>query len=44
VRELLRRDGTATDDGKWWHRSDGDRYWALITGAPAAQYGPTTRT
>jgi D-alanyl-D-alanine dipeptidase len=25
---------------EWWHWSYGDRYWALITGAPAALYGP----
>jgi len=29
---------------EWWHWSYGDRYWALTTGAPTAQYGPTTRT
>jgi len=25
---------------EWWHWSYGDRYWALMTGAPAAMYGP----
>ncbi|MBG0830647.1 D-alanyl-D-alanine carboxypeptidase family protein [Planomonospora sp. ID67723] len=25
---------------EWWHWSYGDRYWAHITGAPAARYGP----
>jgi D-alanyl-D-alanine dipeptidase len=25
---------------EWWHWSHGDRYWALITGAPYAPYGP----
>jgi D-alanyl-D-alanine dipeptidase len=25
---------------EWWHWSYGDRYWALVTGAPAARYGP----
>lgn len=25
---------------EWWHWSYGDRYWALLTGAPAAIYGP----
>lgn len=25
---------------EWWHWSYGDRYWALVTGAPAAIYGP----
>lgn len=24
---------------EWWHWSFGDRYWAFITGAPAARYG-----
>jgi zinc D-Ala-D-Ala dipeptidase len=24
---------------EWWHWSYGDRYWAVITGAPAAVYG-----
>ncbi|PRY14171.1 M15 family metallopeptidase [Kineococcus rhizosphaerae] len=25
---------------EWWHWSFGDRYWAVVTGAPAALYGP----
>ncbi|WP_432139501.1 M15 family metallopeptidase [Streptomyces sp. bgisy154] len=25
---------------EWWHWSYGDRYWALLTAAPAARYGP----
>jgi D-alanyl-D-alanine dipeptidase len=25
---------------EWWHWSYGDRYWALMTGAPAAPHGP----
>lgn len=28
---------------EWWHWSFGDRYWALVTGAPAAQYGPVAQ-
>jgi D-alanyl-D-alanine dipeptidase len=28
---------------EWWHWSYGDRYWALVTGAPAAVYGPAER-
>ncbi|WP_414167221.1 M15 family metallopeptidase [Streptoverticillium reticulum] len=28
---------------EWWHWSHRDRYWALVTGAPAAAYGPVTR-
>ncbi|WP_405767989.1 M15 family metallopeptidase [Streptomyces sp. NBC_01538] len=27
---------------EWWHWSYGDRYWALLTEAPAAKYGPTS--
>ncbi|MCT9076880.1 M15 family metallopeptidase [Streptomyces fulvoviolaceus] len=26
---------------EWWHWSYGDRYWALLTGARTALYGPT---
>lgn len=25
---------------EWWHWSYGDRYWALLTGADEARYGP----
>ncbi|MGW5636401.1 M15 family metallopeptidase [Streptomyces sp. NPDC003832] len=25
---------------EWWHWSYGDRYWALLTSAPTAKYGP----
>ncbi len=25
---------------EWWHWSYGDRYWALVSGAPHALYGP----
>ena len=25
---------------EWWHWSYGDRYWALLTGADHALYGP----
>lgn len=28
---------------EWWHWSYGDRYWALVTGAPAALHGPVVR-
>ncbi|MGW0208686.1 M15 family metallopeptidase [Streptomyces sp. NPDC003233] len=27
---------------EWWHWSYGDRYWAVVTGAPAARYGLVT--
>jgi D-alanyl-D-alanine dipeptidase len=29
---------------EWWHWSFGDKYWALLTGAPAALYGPVGTT
>ncbi|WP_037677507.1 M15 family metallopeptidase [Streptomyces griseus] len=29
---------------EWWHWSYGDRYWALLTDAPAALYAPAGRT
>ena len=29
---------------EWWHWSYGDRYWALVTGAPAALHGPVEIT
>lgn len=29
---------------EWWHWSYGDRYWALLTGAEAALYGPVEIT
>ncbi len=25
---------------EWWHWSYGDRYWAILTGAPRTRYGP----
>jgi D-alanyl-D-alanine dipeptidase len=28
---------------EWWHWSYGDRYWAMVTGAAAAHYGPWHR-
>ncbi len=28
---------------EWWHWSYGDRYWALLSGEPAARYGPVAR-
>ncbi|MFI9770194.1 M15 family metallopeptidase [Streptomyces sp. NPDC052415] len=27
---------------EWWHWSYGDRYWALLTEAPTAKYGPAS--
>jgi D-alanyl-D-alanine dipeptidase len=28
---------------EWWHWSYGERYWAFVTRAPYARYGPTKR-
>ena len=43
-RELLARvltgAGLVNYPTEWWHWSYGDRYWALMTGAPAALHGP----
>ena len=36
----LRSAGLVNYPTEWWHWSYGDRYWALVTGAPAALYGP----
>ena len=38
--EALGRAGFVNYPSEWWHWSYGDRYWALMTGAPAALYGP----
>ncbi len=37
---VLRCAGLVNYPTEWWHWSYGDRYWALMTGAPAALYGP----
>jgi zinc D-Ala-D-Ala dipeptidase len=37
---VLRGAGLVNYPTEWWHWSYGDRYWALVTGAPAAPYGP----
>ena len=37
---VLREAGLVNYPTEWWHWSYGDRYWALLTGAPAALYGP----
>jgi D-alanyl-D-alanine dipeptidase len=37
---VLRDAGLVNYPTEWWHWSYGDRYWALVTGAPAALYGP----
>ena len=36
----LRGAGLINYPTEWWHWSYGDRYWALLTGAQAALYGP----
>ncbi|MEU5867987.1 M15 family metallopeptidase [Nonomuraea sp. NPDC047529] len=34
--------GLTNHPSEWWHCSYGDRYWAYLTGAPAARYGPVS--
>jgi zinc D-Ala-D-Ala dipeptidase len=36
----LRRAGLVNYPSEWWHWSYGDRYWACVTGARHACYGP----
>lgn len=38
--EVLGHVGMVNYACEWWHWSWGDRYWALLTGAPAALHGP----
>lgn len=38
--EALEVAGLVNYPTEWWHWSYGDRYWALVTGAPNAHYGP----
>ncbi|MET3961820.1 D-alanyl-D-alanine dipeptidase [Marmoricola sp. OAE513] len=38
--EVLGAAGFVNYPTEWWHWSFGDRYWALMTGAPTALYGP----
>jgi zinc D-Ala-D-Ala dipeptidase len=46
-RELLSRvlgaQGLVNYPTEWWHWSLGDRYWALVTGARHAPYGPVAQ-
>ena len=37
--ETLGGAGLVNYPTEWWHWSYGDRYWAMVTGAPAACYG-----
>lgn len=41
--QVLRGAGLVNYPTEWWHWSCGDRYWALMTGATAAVYGPVGR-
>jgi D-alanyl-D-alanine dipeptidase len=41
--QVLRGAGLVNYPTEWWHWSYGDRYWALMTGATAAVYGPVGR-
>ena len=38
--EALTGAGMVNYPPEWWHWSYGDRYWAAVTGAPAARYSP----
>ncbi|MER7415224.1 M15 family metallopeptidase [Micromonospora peucetia] len=38
--DALRTAGLVNYPTEWWHWSYGDRYWALMTGAPRTRYGP----
>ncbi|MGC4109408.1 MAG: M15 family metallopeptidase [Nocardioides sp.] len=41
---VLTRSGFVNYPTEWWHWSYGDRYWALLTGAAVAPYGPVARS
>ncbi|WP_243059793.1 M15 family metallopeptidase [Nocardioides sp. SR21] len=38
--EVLEAQGLVNYPTEWWHWSFGDRYWAIVTGAEHALYGP----
>ena len=40
---MLAGQGLVNYPTEWWHWSFGDRYWALLTGARHALYGPVVR-
>jgi zinc D-Ala-D-Ala dipeptidase len=42
--KVLRAAGLVNYPSEWWHWSYGDRYWALMTGAAAALYGPVDKS
>ena len=41
--EVLTNAGLVNYPTEWWHWSFGDRYWAFVTGATFASYGPIPR-
>lgn len=41
--DVLTAAGLVNYPTEWWHWSYGDRYWALVTGAEHALYGPVVR-
>ncbi|WP_061293987.1 M15 family metallopeptidase [Herbidospora cretacea] len=40
--DALTQAGLVNYPTEWWHWSYGDRYWAHVTGARAARYGPVS--
>jgi D-alanyl-D-alanine dipeptidase len=40
LRQALTAAGLVNQPEAWWHWSYGDPFWCLVTGAPAARYGP----
>jgi D-alanyl-D-alanine dipeptidase len=40
--DVLHAQGLVNYPTEWWHWSFGDRYWALVTGAQHAVYGPVS--
>ena len=38
--DVMAEQGFINYPTEWWHFSYGDRYWALLTGADHAIYGP----
>lgn len=41
--KVLTASGLVNYPTEWWHWSYGDRYWAIVTGASHALYGPVLR-
>ena len=39
--EAMRGAGFVNYPTEWWHWSHCDRYWAMVTGASNAHYGPS---